>query len=146
MQFRPGAFQPTTAKPVGKRRTGLVPMAPGSSHMITIRPASGPAQQLQTTARPFETAPDGAKVTCVCLGNGCEKESWPNEAAMRRAHDAAEMDRRQIAHVWGLWSNDPTGAKDPACKACKESKDAPCPEHHGGCVGLIAPAAPLSDN
>lgn len=144
-QSIPGQVRPTVAGPAVSRRTGLLRIAAGSDHMITICPPDGAAIRMQVKARPRSEVPS-AKAVHVCFHARCAGKSWPTWAAMAKDHpEPSKMAQSQETHLVGLWSEDPVGTKVADCADCKSSKSGPCPAHHGGVVGLIAPAEPKSD-
>jgi len=119
----------TIVGPAQAKKFGLLRAAPGTAHLITIKAAGKPTQQIYATARNPANHLD-AKTVAVCLSPICSGKAWENERAMRLDHPApAEMDRAQQVHVFALWSNDPADPKDK----------------NSGALGLIAAPLPLAD-
>ena len=134
-----------------RRKFGLVRIRESTQHAVTIREPGKPGVVIHCHARRRDTVPDGAKVVYVCFNHACQGQAWPDERAFKLAHPAqSDMDRQQITHLWGLWSNDPidpTMPKIADCKGCKDEKGATtCPAHRGPVIGLMAPAEPRVDD
>ncbi len=140
----PGAVRPTAAAPAVLRKVGLVRMLPGSDHMIMIRPPGAEPIRIPCRARDRMSVPR-APAVYFCMHQNCQGKEWPTFVAMAKDHpEPHKMALQQDVHLYGMWSNEPVGAKDPECKACKGSKE-PCEQHHGGVIGLIAPPEPRVD-
>lgn len=79
--------------------------------------ASRPLQvTLATVREPGEVADEIAngETHYVCLHDGCRRDSWPDEASMRRAHPTdAEMRQKQQCHVFVLRCDAPLDPLDP---------------------------------
>lgn len=98
-----------------KRKTGLLRMIVGSTHML---PIEGGAQQC--TAMSHLDVPASAKTFFFCQHEACKGREWPSFEAMRAAHPSSEtMAKNDQVHVYGMWSGD---IADP--KALAEAKAA----------------------
>ena len=139
--YMPGRLQPARPPIQGRKRFGLIRMAPSSHHMIPIKIGNGPLQHVECEAHTEQQIGQPVKKHVLCLGQGCSGKRREDEQAMLREHPRAQdMEASRAIHVWGFWSDAPLGSKVEGCKGCKESKDVPCADHFGGVVGLIAPA------
>jgi hypothetical protein len=98
---------PANAAPANpKRKTGLVPMEPGSSHALTIT-VGGERRVIHVPARAHMDHRN-ARVRYICLHERCADKTWDDVDAMVAAHpQRAEMAKRDEVHVYGLWSDDP---------------------------------------
>lgn len=134
--------------PGPQKRTGLIPMALDSAHVLTIG-----RTKVQVTCkdrRLFHTA----KGQAFCLGPGCSGQWWADEKALREAHrPQVELEQAGEVHLYGFYSNDDCGQPADDCPKCKaatkaaRTADAPealkaCAEHAGGAIGLLTPADP----
>lgn len=151
----------TVIAPAQKKRSGLIPMAPHSQHVLTVR-IGDEEKAIACVARPREDVPR-AKTRILCLHERCAGKSWETTDAMHDAHpQRSQMERAQEAHVYGLWSDDPHDPKakriaDEALAAAErllvnaKEKDKPGAEFAveqaraevakvAGVIGLIAPA------
>lgn len=123
---RRAAVAPTAAK----RRTGLLPMEPGSQHKITITIDGVPTTAI-VTARAHEDV-RRAKTRHICLNDRCVDKSWDSLDAMTASHpQRVAMAKNDEVHVYGLWSDDPQAegprkVAEAALKEAQETYDAAC--------------------
>jgi hypothetical protein len=166
---RPGA----TAVQQQAKRTGLLRMAVGSSHLIAL-----PAGPLYCQALDYRDLIDSVEYVYFCQHPECQGRTWKTHEEMRKAHpESAIMAKTGQAHVYGLWSADVAdpkaleGAKaelkraqkdfDEAAKmpianlADREAKKEIAADLEkakaaaavaGGCHGLIAPPEPRTED
>lgn len=105
-----------------QRRTGLIPMAVGSQHVLTLT-IDGETKSAAVVARNPEDCPRATR-RYLCLHERCAGKSWADEETMRAAHPKlSEMMKRNEVHVFGTWSDDPQaeGPRKIAEQALKEA-------------------------
>lgn len=90
-----------------KKKTGLIPMEPDSSHAIKIAAGTREERRIYVKARdPYSVV--GASVSFVCLHEGCYGKRWKSLAELYAAHPSPEaMRKAEAVHVFGQWSDDP---------------------------------------
>lgn len=87
--------------PAEKKRTGLIPMAPGSDHRMPFGD-----REITVRARSSDDVV-GFKRHFVCLHERCRGKQWTTLAEMYGAHPSgADMAKREESHVFGQWSDD----------------------------------------
>lgn len=110
--------------PTAKRRTGLLPMRVGSTHIITIAHGTPQEASLYAVARGSADA-EVCATHLVCLHPDCRGKKWPTLTLMHEGHPGSDaMTRADAAHVYGLWSDDPVDAtKIEPLKVAKEKAE-----------------------
>ncbi len=154
------------------KRTGLLRMAVGSSHLIAL-----PGGPLYCQALDYRDLVDSVAHVYFCQHPGCQGKTWKTHEEMRKAHpETAIMAKLGEAHVYGLWSADvadPAALKKAEAELKRTQKDfddaAKMPIANladreakkeiaadlekakvavataGGCHGLIAPPEPRTE-
>ena len=101
MAGTPSALRAQQTVRAPEKKLGLVPMAPGSPHLIQT--AHG---EFYEQARPYDDYRD-AKAVYFCQHERCRGKTWKTHEAMREDHpQPTEMQKRIEVHVYGLWSDD----------------------------------------
>lgn len=156
-QARPGDKSRSTNVKVKEhtKRSGLMPMRPGSQHVMPIGDAPQNVTARDRRAFPYATG------KFFCTHRECMGRFHDSIDALQKAHEPqAVLEQREAVHLFGFWSNDPCNTKpEKDCEACKKAsadatrtirakdKDAAevgacCPEHSGGVIGLLTPTDP----
>lgn len=148
----------TSAK---RRRAGMIPMAAGSSHLLTL---TGSPQYLTAKDRRLHAHASGVYFCTGCpkpVAKEGEQQAAPyrlfatRDDLVKGHKPPADLERANEVHLYGFWSNDPIGAPDPKCKKCQAATaearktdanagEIPCADHHGGALGLLSPDDPAS--
>jgi hypothetical protein len=125
--------------PSAKRRTGLIPMQPGSQHNLPM----GEGKIAVVVARDRESVPHGTKATHICLHTRCAGKRWATFAEMQGAHpQASQMARADEVHVYGLWSDDP---QDERARLIAEAAAKEASKEHDESVAALKAAKTTGD-